>query len=122
VNEARINYSQADRAWFDAQVPDSPVKAEAIKVIAHLNEALAEPIRARPTLEVALVDAMEAEVKQAKATANYWRDKAIAEYNSLQAAERKVRKLVRQVQVWSSIALAGVIALGLFAWIHWGTR
>jgi hypothetical protein len=118
MNEARINYSQADRAWFDAQVPDSPVKAETVKILAHLNEALAEPVRVRPTLEVALVGAMELEVKNAKATANYWRDKAIAEYNQLQIAERKVRKLVRQIQVWSTLAMVAVLALGLFAWVH----
>ncbi len=119
MNEARINYSQADRAWFDAQVPDSPVKAETVKILAHLDEALAEPVRARPTLEVALVDAMELEVKNAKKTAAYWQLRAEEEYNSLQESERQARKLVRQVQVWSSMALVAVLALGLFAWVHW---
>ncbi len=122
MNEARINYSAADRAWFDAQVPDSPVKAEAVKVIAHLNEALAEPVRVKQTLEMALVGAMELEVKNAKATAVYWEHKAQAEYNQLQVAERMADEFVRKVKLWAVLAAITVTALGLFAWIHWGTR
>ncbi len=122
MKEARINYSQADRAWFDAQVPDSPVKAEAVKVIAHLDEALAEPVRVKQTLEMALVGAMELEVKNAKATAVYWEHKAQAEYNQLQVAERMADEFVRKVKLWAVLAAITVTALGLFAWIHWGTR
>ena len=117
--EAPILYSATDRAWFDAQVPDSPFRREAARTIAHLNEVLAEPVRVKPTLEVALVDAMEQEVKQAKQTANYWQVKAREEYNALRVTERQVRRLVRQVQVWSSTAMVAVVALGLLAWVHW---
>ena len=111
----------AFEAWLRENDPESvAIKEEAVKIIAHLDEVLAEPVRHKTTLEEALVTAMEQEVERAKNESKFWQAKAIEEYENLQAAEREHKRKGVQMLRWAGIfaILEGLAVMWLFWWLH----